>query len=133
MSDTKQTPTIDQVVERYVNLRDDIAQKKADFEAAIAPLKAALEKIETYLLGRANELGVDSFKTPHGTAYTSVRTSVKVADKEAFLNFCKSKDEFGLMEVRASKVAIEQYVASQEETPPGIDIVTERTLNVRRS
>lgn len=130
---TPTPPTIDSVVAKYIELRDKLARMKADYEAEIAPIKGAMDKIENYLLGRANELGVDSFKTEHGTAYTSSRTSVKVADKDVFFNYVQEHQEWSLMEIRAAKVAVEQFVAANEEVPPGLDIVTERTLNVRRS
>lgn len=126
-------PTIDAVVAKYIELRDELARMKGDYEAQAAPLKTAMDKIENYLLARANELGVDSFKTEHGTAYTSTRTSVKVADKDAFFTYVQEHSEWSLMEIRAAKTAVEQYVAANEEVPPGLDIVTERTLNVHRS
>lgn len=127
------TPTIDEVVKKYVEIRDDIARKKAAYEADVKPQQEALEKIESYLLAKANEQGVESFKTQFGTAYTSKRVSVTIADREVFKSFCETTGDWGLADIRASKKAVEQYVEANQDVPPGINMVTERTLNVRRS
>lgn len=127
------TPTIDEVVKKYIEVRDDIARKKAAYEADIKPQQEALEKIESYLLAKANDQGVESFKTQFGTAYTAKRTSVTIADREIFKQFCEATGDWGLVDIRASKKAVEQYVEANQEVPPGINVVVERTLNVRRS
>jgi hypothetical protein len=81
-----------------------------------------------------NKTGMDSVKTEHGTAYTAVRTTASVADREAFMEFVKANEEWSLLEVRASKTAIEQFRDSNnDELPPGVNIRSERVVNIRRS
>ena len=125
---------ISEAVEIYVQLRDKKAQLKAEYQEAVAPVQEKMDKLEQKFLEMMNTTGVDSIKTTSGTAYTSVKTSASVADKDAFFNYVKDNNEWALMEVRASSTAVKQFVEANEgEIPPGINLNTERTVNVRRS
>lgn len=125
---------INEAVELYIKMRDKKAQMKAEFDEKIAPLNEKMEKLEAKLLQAFQTLGMDSVKTEFGTAYTTVRTSASVADKDAFMNFVKEQGEWSLLEIRAAKVAVEQFrEANDNELPPGINIREERVVNVRRS
>jgi phage host-nuclease inhibitor protein Gam len=125
---------LSEAVTLYIQLRDKKAEMKADFDASIAPLNDKMEKLEAKLLDVFNKTGMDSVKTEHGTAYTAVRTTASVADREAFMEFVKANEEWSLLEVRASKTAIEQFRDSNnDELPPGVNIRSERVVNIRRS
>lgn len=125
---------LSEAVTLYIQLRDKKAQMKSDFDALVAPINDKMEKLEAKLLDVFNKTGMDSVKTEHGTAYTAVRTTASVADREAFMEFVKANEEWSLLEVRASKTAIEQFRDSNDnELPPGINIRSERVVNIRRS
>jgi phage host-nuclease inhibitor protein Gam len=125
---------LSEAVTLYIQLRDKKAEMKAEFDASIAPLNEKMDKLEAKLLDVFNTTGMDSVKTEHGTAYTAVRTTASVADREAFMEFVKANEEWSLLEVRASKTAIEQFRDSNnDELPPGVNIRSERVVNIRRS
>ncbi len=125
---------LSEAVTLYIQLRDKKAQMKSEFEASVAPITEKMEKLEAKLLDVFNKTGMDSVKTEHGTAYTAVRTTASVADREAFMEFVKANEEWSLLEVRASKTAIEQFRDSNDnELPPGVNIRSERVVNIRRS
>jgi phage host-nuclease inhibitor protein Gam len=125
---------LSEAVTLYIQLRDKKAQMKSDFEASVAPITEKMDKLEAKLLDVFNKTGMDSVKTEHGTAYTAVRTTASVADREAFMDFVKANEEWSLLEVRASKTAIEQFRDSNDnELPPGVNIRSERVVNIRRS
>jgi phage host-nuclease inhibitor protein Gam len=125
---------LSEAVSIYIQLRDKKAEMKAEFDARIAPLNEKMDKLEAKLLDVFNKTGMDSVKTENGTAYTAVRTSASIADREAFMEFVKANEEWSLLEVRASKTAVEQFRESNnDELPPGINIRTERVVNIRRS
>jgi hypothetical protein len=71
---------IDQIVEKYIALRDKKAQFKAEYEAKVAEIEAALDRIEKHLLEKMQEQGLKSLPTPMGTAYIQHRTSASVAE-----------------------------------------------------
>lgn len=125
---------LSEAVTLYIQLRDKKAEMKSEFEASVAPITEKMEKLEAKLLDVFNKTGMDSVKTEHGTAYTAVRTTASVADREAFMEFVKANEEWSLLEVRASKTAIEQFRDSNDnELPPGVNIRSERVVNIRRS
>jgi len=125
---------LSEAVSLYIQMRDKKTQMKAEFDASIAPLNEKMDKLEAKLLDVFNKTGMDSVKTEFGTAYATTRTTASIADREVFMDFVKSKEEWALLEVRASKAAVEQYrSANDDELPPGINIREERVVNIRRS
>lgn len=121
-------------VSLYIKLRDKKAEIKAAADEQLKPIQEKMDKLEAKLLEAFQSTGVDSVKTEAGTAYTAVRTTASVADRDAFMEFVKARQEWSLLEVRPAKTAIEQFrAANDNELPPGINIREERVVNVRRS
>ena len=114
-------------------MRDRKAELKAELDAKVAPLNEKMDKLEAKLLDVFNQTGMDSVKTESGTAYTTTRVTASVADKDVFMTHVRENDDWGLLEVRASKTAIEQYRSVHSDIPPGISMREERVVNVRRS
>jgi hypothetical protein len=124
---------LSEVVEKYIELREQKSQLKADYDAKVSKIEANMTKIEGKLLEIFELTGMDSVRTRSGTAYASVRSSASVADREAFMDYVKANEEWPLLEVRASKLAVEQYKSVNQELPPGINWREERVVNIRRS
>lgn len=125
---------LSEAVSLYIQLRDKKAQMKAEFDAKVAPLQQKMDTLEAKLLEVFNQTGMDSVKTEFGTAYTSVRVTASVADRQVFMDFVRQNDEWGLLEVRASKTAIDQYRSTHDDAiPPGLNLREERVVSVRRS
>lgn len=117
----------------YIKMRDRKAELKAEFDAKVAPLNEKMDKLEAKLLEVFNQTGMDSVKTEFGTAYATTRVTASVADKEVFMAHIRANDDWGLLEVRASKTAVEQYRSVHDDIPPGVSMHAERVVNVRRS
>lgn len=117
-----------EVVQEYVRLRD----QKAALEAQKKEVQAKMDAIEIKLMRAFEQMGIESLKTPFGTAYTSTRTSASVADKEVFMEYVKAHEDWGLLEVRASKTAVEQFREMNEVLPPGVSWSQEIVVNVRK-
>lgn len=121
-------------VSLYIKLRDQKAELKAEADAKLKPIQERMDKLEAKLLEAFQNTGVDSVRTEFGTAYQSTRTTASIADRDAFMEFVKSREEWSLLEVRVAKTAVEQYrAANDDELPPGVNIREERVVNVRRS
>lgn len=114
-------------------MRDRKAELKAEFDAKVAPLNEKMDKLEAKLLDVFNQTGMDSVKTEFGTAYSTTRVTASVADKEVFMAHIRANDDWGLLEVRASKTAVDQYRSVHDDIPPGVSMREERVVNVRRS
>lgn len=124
---------LSEAVELYIKMRDRKAELKAEFDAKVAPLNEKMDKLEAKLLDVFNQTGMDSVKTEFGTAYSTTRVTASVADKEVFMAHIRANDDWGLLEVRASKTAVDQYRSVHDDIPPGVSMREERVVNVRRS
>ena len=79
--------TVDQVIQRYQELRAEQATMMARHKEEAAPVAEKLSQIENWLLACMNQQGVDSYKTAYGTAYQSRLKSIKLEDPIAFKNY----------------------------------------------
>jgi hypothetical protein len=113
-------------------MRDEAAELKRKYQEEADAVKVKMDKIEAALLLAMDATGIESVRVDGGTAYINTQTSATVADRETFLNFCKEKDEWTLMDVRAAKSAIAQYKTTNNDLPPGINWRAERVVNFRR-
>lgn len=124
---------VDEIVEKYIKLRDKKASIKAEYDDKIAEYDKVLDGLEALLLNTFNETGIDSVKTTAGTAFVATRTSASVADWEAYFNgYVLPNQAWEMLERRANKTAIEQYKSANDELPPGINWTETRVVNVRR-
>jgi hypothetical protein len=124
---------IDTLIEKYIKLRDKKAEMKASFDASVASVDAYMKKCEQAIMQHLDKNGVDSVGSASGTAFKSTTTSATVADKEAFLSFVRTNDAWPLMDVRASKTAVVEYVEAHDDLPPGINWRAETVVRIRRT
>lgn len=124
---------LNEIIQKYIELRDLKARMKAEYESRVAPVQEALDKAEGHMLQLMQQQGVTSVKTEAGTAYQSQRTSATVADWDAILPFVREHELWHLIDKRVSKTAVDEYVAQHGDLPPGVNYRTEITIGVRRS
>lgn len=135
MSEKLSFTSIDEAIRAYVETRDDLKIKQAEFKVVETGLKETLEKISMWLRDKADELGVDSFKSnAYGTAFRSTKTSFRVATGQwdAFIDWVKKTGNFQCLEKRVAKLATLEIYNDTGEVPPGIDHVVEVEMDVRR-
>ena len=124
---------IEELIDRYIKIRDRKAQLKAEYDAQVESLDDALKKIENVLLAKLNSDGMDSFsKRGVGTAFKSKVTSATVADKGAFLTSVKENDQWHLLDIRCNKTAVSEYRDIHDDLPPGINWREETVVRVNR-
>ena len=78
--ETRVRMTVDEMIHKYVAVRDRKKAIEEQQKAALQPYNEILSKLEGYMLEAMNTTGLSSMKSPHGTAYRTVRTSAKVID-----------------------------------------------------
>ena len=157
-------PTIDDVVRKYIELRDrknEISKRHAE---ELQPLNDGMYAIETWLLNQMNTLGVDSLKTSSGTPYKAVSNSVKLTDAGAFkghvfapalqginnylhavgynlqpvdleaIQSClQEQARWDMVDFRAGKKGVVEYIESTNQLPPGVQVESSTVVNIRRS
>lgn len=124
---------MEELIEKYIAIRDKKAEIVAAHKAKIAKIDEVLDKVEGVLLAQLEENGMESARCKSGTVYKSNRTSATVADWDYVLNFIQTHDLWNMLERRVSKQAVEQYKEEHGDLPPGINWREEVVVNVRRS
>jgi hypothetical protein len=123
----------EEAAKRYTQVRDEIDALDREYKDNKAKLKEKLVTLENWFTSKAQEDGLETIKTPLGTAYWSRHQSATVASREDFFSFCKEHDAWDLVESRASKTAVRSYLETYGEIPPGINYNTVRVFNFRRN
>ena len=130
---TPNTPDTDQLVRVFIKMRNarTVLAKKFDDEDGV--LKENLKTIEIELLRRAQEQGVEGFKTKDGTTYISEEVHISIGDDNAFYDFLETQDNpYVFFEHRPSLKTVKEYQRDNSgNIPPGIRIFRENRMRVR--
>ena len=127
--------SIDEAIKAYVETRDLLRARQKDFKVEEEGLKTVLEQISMWLRDKADELGVDSFKSnQYGTAFRSIKTSYRVATGQwdTFIGWIKDTGNFQCLEKRVAKLATKEIHDATGVIPLGLDYVAEVEMDVRR-
>ena len=119
---------MDDVVAKYVSLRDKKKETVERHKTELKPFDDALDALEGIMGKHLNEVGADSIKTPHGTFYRQTRVTARVADWAKVLDFAVENERYDLFERRVNKAVVEEIGAV-----PGVEVDTMVVVNVRRS
>lgn len=122
----------DDLVAKYIKLRDFKDRVDSEYKAKLSQINDAMDNIEQNMLTFLNESGVDSAKTPFGTFFKRTSTSARVADWDVVLQFIMDNDMTNMLEKRVSKSAVEEYIAINGKSPPGVDVVRKVEVGVNR-
>ncbi len=132
MSDEQIHIQDDELIKKYIEIRDDIDRLQNECDAKIKPLKEILSAMETWFQGQFNERGVESSKTQYGTAFTQTKTQVSVDNMDYFVKFVDENKAWNFLNKVVNKTAVEEYIAQHNVPPPGVKTVTMRVVQVRR-
>ena len=128
--------SVDDAVRAYVAMRDQMQAEDKAAKARKAEQTEELDKISMWLRDKADELGVDSFRTGSGTAFRNVKTSYRVAPGadgwDQFTAWVKENDRFDCLEKRVAKLAVKEFHDDSGQVPPGVVYVAEVEFDVRR-
>jgi hypothetical protein len=123
---------VDEVIALYIEKRDEKTALKKVYDDACEDINVLLKKIENKFLEQFLKTGQDSTSTGAGTAFTKQRTSDKVIDREAFLQFVKDNDAFDFIESKCNKTALDQFIEEKKDLPPGVTRTSETIVQIRR-
>ncbi len=119
--------------EKYLQVRNQIEAMEREHKAAKAVLTEKLITLESWFTAKASEDGLETVKTPSGTAYWSTHHTATVASREEFFNFCKEHDAWDMVESRASKTGVKSYIEANGAPPPGVNFSSTRVFNLRKA
>ena len=122
----------DELIDKYIKIRDRKEALAKQHKEELAQYVKAMKAIENDMLRRLNDEQAEKIGTKHGTAYKTVRTSATVADWETVLQYIVDREMWGLLEHRVAKQAVEEHIECIGTTPPGVKIVRDLNVNIRR-
>jgi hypothetical protein len=127
-------PKLDKVTATYIKIRDRRAALRKEYEAQDLELKNQLETLDGFLLETLQNLGADRVGTKHGTVFQSTEIKPSCQDWAAYYTWIAANEAFDGLERRVKKSFIADYMKDNAgELPPGITVVKEYTITVRRS
>jgi len=125
---------VNELIQKYVAARDKKDELRAKYNEKVKVIDDYMTKVEGLILAAMEKNDVQSMKSEAGTAYISTQNSCTTADKQAFLDYIRSNEEWGLLDARPLKSAIEVFIeANNGELPPGVNWRSENVLRIRRS
>jgi len=124
--------TVDTVIDTYLKLRGKKEAIEAETKQKVKGIKDNMAKLEAWLKEKADDQGVKSFKTDHGTAFLTTTDFAQVADWDAVLGYIKENDAYDMLEKRVSKTAVRGYIEKNKSVPSGVNYGTRIDVNVRK-
>lgn len=129
----QELPPAADLVAEYVRLRD---AKNAAEDAIKAwteeNFARRMRVIETQLMAFLNDGKIDSIKTDGGTAFKRTETSITVADQAAFSRYVIGGEHWKLIDFRASKSGVKEFLEEHKELPPGVNHTSTTVISVRK-
>jgi len=122
------------LVSAYIRIRDARAELKHKFDEEDGALKDKLDTIENALLDLAKEHGLDSMKTPYGTASKVMRTRFWAPDWDSFKDFLIGQGEAGydLVERRIHQGNFKEFLENNPDVAPPVNADSRYSIVVRR-
>lgn len=123
---------IDDVIDRYIAMRDRKAELKAEFDGKVEALDEGMKKCEAFILSHLEKTGQTSAGTAAGTAFISKTESVTVADPEEFKGWLHETGNWHMADIRAAKVAVIEFKDEHADLPPGLNYRAENVVRFRK-
>jgi hypothetical protein len=124
---------LDKVAATYVKIRDKRSELKKAYEDADFKLKVQLKTLDSFFLETLQALGVESARTKYGTVTKSLDFKPSCEDWNALYAWIAENDAFDALEKRVKKSFIVNYMEdNSNELPPGVSVLKEWTVTVRR-
>lgn len=123
---------LNDAIARYVVIRDEIRDKKAESAAALKPLQAKLDALAGLLDKYFQTTGLKNIGAESGTAYLYVKPSASLADPKAFMDYVIQSERYDLLDKRANVTGVIAFTKEKGGLPPGVNLNMNRKVGVRR-
>lgn len=126
---------VDEVVREYIRIRNELDNKRKQYKADEAEAKEAMAVLEGQMLQTCQDTGVESFKTPYGTAFRTTKDYARVApgEREAVDEYVLKTGNTQIFTSHLSKAAVKELM--EEGFVPqdaGIDYIQEFVVQFRK-
>jgi len=124
---------LERMFRAHAALKARLAKENRDHKAVTDVMKGKQLLIETAMLKMMNETGSEQLKVKGvGIAYITERKLPQCKDWNAVYTFVQETGSFDLLAKRLNMGGVNEYVDANGDTPPGVTIMVERGVSVRR-
>jgi len=124
---------VDTLVGTYVKCRDSLTVERKKFKALEKHHKESMDAIANKILQMADEQGVESFATTHGTAFKKKKDFIKVDNWALTLDYLMDNNLTHMLTKSVAKAAAKEYMGENNNLlPPGLTYGYVTEINVRR-
>ena len=121
-------------IKLYLDIRDNRLKKLNEaYNREKAELEAAMAALEGFLLKTMQDRGEKQIKTDFGVAFQAPQERVKMVDRAAVIDYVHRSGDFSLFTNHVSKDGVKSFIEGHGAHPPGIEVTTFVTCNVRKS
>lgn len=125
--------SVDKLVSVFIKMRDERDRIKRDMEKQIEDIEAQMKVVSGELLSICKETGADSFRTPFGTAYRTLKERYWTNDWESFHKFMQDNGAMELLERRIHQTNMKQFLEENPDMhPAGLQRDREYQITIRR-
>lgn len=129
----KSGPMPADIIKVMLELRDERAQLKKEYEDKDRALRKKYERGENWLLQHMHETGHDKFTAGGATVYTSTTARTSIPDWNAFCDYVRQTGQVDLLQKRLSSTNLKELMKDNPTPPPGVAVEEVVTVNIRRS
>lgn len=120
-------------VDELVRVRQKMKAKVAELDREIGAIEVETKLIESELLEMCKELGVDSFKTEHGTVSRVIRERYWTNDWSVLHEYILEHGALELLEKRVQQTNMRSWIETHPtDHPPGLNIDREYVISIRK-
>lgn len=132
MDTIEESTRLDQMVKKYIQLRDRKAQLKKTYDEQTEAIDLVLAACEKHFLIAMNEQGLEALPTAEGVPYKTKKTSATVADPSMFRQWVVDSGEWAALDIKANKTYVAAYKEEHKDLPPGVNWFEAIAVNVKR-
>jgi len=123
---------IEKRVGQYVALRDKIKAEDDAHKERMKPARALLEQLNGALLQHLIDIGAENVRTASGTVSRRMERSASLSDPDAFMRFVIGNEAWDLLDRKANKTAVFDFIEENKEAPPGVSTSVTYVVGVQR-
>lgn len=125
--------SVDKLVSVYIKMRDERDRITREMNQQLENIQTQMNVVKTELLNICKETGVESFRTPFGTAYRTIKSRYWTNDWESFYKFMKENEAMELLEKRICQTNVKQFLEENPDThPAGLQVEKEYAITIKR-
>lgn len=125
--------SVDKLVSVFIKMRDERDRIKREMEQQIEDIESQMKVVSGELLNICKETGADSFRTPFGTAYRTLKERYWTNDWDSFHKFMQDNGAMELLERRIHQSNMKQFLEENPDMhPAGLQRDREYQITIRR-